>query len=163
MSKIVHGESIRGGNNKLYGVWGGMMQRVFNLNDVGYKNYGGRGITVCDKWKTPANFFIWARSHGYQEGLQIDRRDNDGNYCPENCRFITRSDNCANRRTKPDFGLYLRKRKDCKDRYQVYLSRNGRMWYGGSSKDFNEALKLRDILFEKLNKLNDYGESNCNI
>lgn len=81
----------------LYKVWKGMKARCYNPNDIGYHNYGGRGIIVCDEWKNSAKAFVeWAFKNGWEKGLQIDRRDNDGNYAPENCGFITYTENIHN-------------------------------------------------------------------
>jgi hypothetical protein len=74
-------------HTKLYNIWNSMKDRVFNIKNKAYKNYGGRGITICDEWKNDAEaFYNWAILNGYEEnkGLSIDRIDNDGNYCPEN-------------------------------------------------------------------------------
>lgn len=73
---------------KLYRVWHAMKDRCYNHNDKKYTNYGGRGITVCNQWKYNfADFYSWAISNGYKEGLSIDRINNNGNYEPSNCRF----------------------------------------------------------------------------
>ena len=73
----------------LYLMWQRMKNRCYNRKEPRYKDYGGRGISVCDWWKHDVKTFIlWALSHGWQQGLYLDRRDNDGNYNPENCRFI---------------------------------------------------------------------------
>jgi len=61
--------------------------------------YGGRGITVCDEWKNDFMvFYTWATKNGYNEKLTIDRIDNDGNYEPNNCRWVARGINCQNKR-----------------------------------------------------------------
>lgn len=85
--------------NGLYDVWHGMKQRCFNINNKNYSSYGQRGIIVCEEWKNSFQaFYDWAITHGHQKGLQIDRRNNDGNYCPENCRFVTCTENNRNTR-----------------------------------------------------------------
>ncbi len=88
-------------NHLLYRCWLNMKQRCYDVNYSRYKDWGGRGIKVCFKWKDNfLNFYNWAINNGWQKELQIDRIDNDGNYCPRNCRFVTRSENCKNRRKK---------------------------------------------------------------
>lgn len=87
-------------NSKLHGVWTTMKSRCFNKNNISYYRYGGRGISVCKKWSE--NFLVfynWAISNGYKEGLEIDRKDNDIGYQPNNCRFIEKIVNCNNRST----------------------------------------------------------------
>jgi hypothetical protein len=90
----------RGPRNKgLCVVFSNMMIRCYNKKAKCYKHYGGRGIAICDEWlKNRPSFFEWALSNGYQKGLQIDRGDNDRGYSPENCRWVTVSENCNNKR-----------------------------------------------------------------
>ena len=76
----------------------GILSRCRDPKNNQYQNYGGRGIKVCDEWLSLKNFGDWAVSHGYAEGLQIDRIDNNGNYEPSNCRFVTPFVNSNNRR-----------------------------------------------------------------
>ena len=81
----------------LYTVWNGMMQRCYNPKESGYPDYGGRGITVCQRWHEVANF-IADMSPGYRPGLSIDRRNNDGDYSPSNCRWTTKTVQANNTR-----------------------------------------------------------------
>lgn len=85
-------------NAALFNVWQTMKGRCENPNRLKYKDYGGRGIKVCEEWQEAKNFVLWALSNGYEKGLQLDRIDNDGNYCPANCRFVTPKENSRNRR-----------------------------------------------------------------
>ena len=90
---IKHG----GKGTKLYRVWHNMKQRILNPNDKFFKDYGGRGITVCNEWLEFTPFRDWALSNGYAEGLQI-HRENDGNYEPDSCKWVTPAENAQNRR-----------------------------------------------------------------
>lgn len=87
-------------NDKILSRFQHMLERCYNPNNKSYKNYGGRGIEVCDEWrKDYSKFESWAMNNGFQEDLSIDRIDNDGNYEPDNCRFVTPAENNQNRRS----------------------------------------------------------------
>jgi hypothetical protein len=87
-----------GKGTRIYKTWKKMKERCYNQNEIGYKNWGGRGISICDEWRYDfVKFRDWALANGYRDDLQIDRRDNDGNYEPSNCRFVTQAENKRNR------------------------------------------------------------------
>lgn len=83
---------------KLYHIWNGLTGRCLNQNNKDYQDYGGRGITVCDEWRTPEIFFGWALSNGYNTDLSLDRIDVNKGYSPDNCRWITMSEQQRNKR-----------------------------------------------------------------
>lgn len=86
-------------NHPLNHVWCNIKQRCENKNHPRYKDWGGRGITICEEWRNDFQaFHDWCIANGWKKGLQIDRKENDGNYEPSNCRCTTSAKNNQNRR-----------------------------------------------------------------
>ena len=120
-------------NTGLYGTWRNIKNRTLNPKHKQYNDYGGRGITICDEWKNDfMSFYDWAMSNGYSDELSIDRIDNDGNYCPENCRWVSSNIQNRNKRipknnTSGYKGVHFYKKsgkyiaKLCVNRNSIYL------------------------------------------
>lgn len=93
-SKNNHGMT----KHKAFSIWSAMMARCYNHNQKHYKDYGGRGIQVCEEWHDVKIFCKWADENGFEKGLSIERKDVNGNYCPENCCWIPRARQARNKR-----------------------------------------------------------------
>jgi len=88
-NQITHGRT----GTRLYQTYKNMKARCYKPQNKSYKYYGGKGITMCDEWLiNPQSFIDWALSNGYKDNLTIDRKDSNKNYCPDNCQFITQSE-----------------------------------------------------------------------
>lgn len=128
------GLCVKGKTSSLYHTWVGMRQRCRNPNNPKYKRYGGRGIKICQEWETICGFRDWAFNNGWEEGLTIDRIDNDGDYCPENCRWVTAAENSRKKRTtKIDIitaqEIRSRINEDWNELAKEYGCTHGNIWF----------------------------------
>ena len=132
--------------SKLDSAYYNMMQRCYREKDDHYASYGGRGIEVCEEWRNKENgkmnFFKWAWENGYEEGLSIERIDVNGNYCPNNCKWIPLSDQKKNMRPKQHKygypGIYQRKDNG---KYAAYIKINGMQMTVGTFDTAEQAYK----------------------
>lgn len=95
----IHGDNSKSGRSRLYRIWSSMRGRCLNPSNDAYANYGGRGITICKEWDEFLIFKEWALQNGYNDTLTIDRIDVNQNYCPQNCRWISRKAQATNKRS----------------------------------------------------------------
>ena len=120
---IKHGKT----NTRLFSIWQNMKKRCYYSKYVEFKNYGARGITVCEEWKNSfETFYNWAMTNGYSDDLSIDRINNNGNYEPSNCRWADRKQQSRNR------------------------SINHYLTYKGETKTLIEWAEEKDIEYKKL-------------
>lgn len=101
MRKKFKKHSVSLNHKRIYYIWHNMISRCTNPNRQAYRNYGAKGVTVCDEWLTdPTPFCEWALANGYGESLSIDRIDPELGYTPANCRWVAMADQSGNRRNR---------------------------------------------------------------
>lgn len=149
----------------LYRVWNGIKDRCLNPKTKCYKHYGGRGIFICQEWRDDFKvFYDWSIKNGYKEGLEIDRADTNKGYSPDNCRFVTHSQNMMNTRSRGGNskykGMYKYRRK-----WAAKLGINGKKIHIGyfnseteAAKAYNKAAIKYFGEYANLNVIKDEGE-----
>lgn len=149
--RITHGLRV----NKFYQTWYGMLQRCTNTMRQDYKNYGGRGIIVCEEWLDIKKFIAWAEStHPNIEGYTLDRIDNDKGYSPENCRWADKTMQSVNQRiskrnTSKILGVSWKSRNK---RWVAQIRHTGKKVWLGQFISIEDAIEARNsyILVNKL-------------
>jgi len=141
-SKKTHGLS----KTPLYSCWTHMKGRCYNTRNQDYPDYGGRGIMVCEEWKVSFENFLEDMGASYQTGLELDRIDVDGNYCPENCRWVTEQTQAWNKRryknnSSGKTGVTWNKKAD---KWEVRISKDGVEHYLGFYEDIDVAIRIRE-------------------
>lgn len=131
---------------RLYQCWADMKQRCDNPKNLFFERYGGRHITYCFEWTHFEPFMEWALSNGYEDNLTLDRIDNNGNYCPDNCKWSTQAEQSANKTYKQNkfgyTGVHERIYKG-KSSYVAHVCRNKKDYYVGIYKTPKEAHQAR--------------------
>lgn len=129
-------------HTSLHNRWKTLKQRCLNPNSNNYKNYGGRGIKLCEEWKEFSNFYDWSIKNGYKQELELDRINNDGNYEPSNCRWIEKVKNGRNRRNTVKIdGMPL---KEFSEKYNMDYSLVHTRYY--QLKKYNKEINTTNIL-----------------
>jgi len=130
----------------LYRKWSGMITRVTNQKESHWHRYGGRGITICNEWRNDfMAFYNWAIANGYEKGLTIDRINNDGNYEPSNCQWITMEEN-----TMKDKKMFLPTKQQLNAICDMYINSHVTVTYlakifSTHKQRISEILKSNDI------------------
>lgn len=128
------GYCIKGRRPGFYNTWQNMKGRCLRNSHPKYKNYGARGITICAEWMDVKKFAEWSINNGWKEGLTLDRINNDGNYEPSNCRWVSVSENSRKKSTtKIDMitaqEIRSRINEDWYDLAKEYNCTHGNIWF----------------------------------
>ena len=133
-----------GFGTRLYEIWRQMHRRCYGRNTKAYKDYGGRGITICKDWQEYGPFEKWAMSHGYREDLTIDRIDVNGNYEPSNCRWATMKEQSNNRRNNRVV-VYNGESHTVSEWADIYAVDQRKLWQRLNARDWDVGEALRSF------------------
>jgi hypothetical protein len=134
-------------SHRFYGIWNSMIQRCTNRNTNSYKDYGGRGISVCEEWQDVKNFIDWAEAtHPNVEDVSLDRIEVEGNYNPDNCRWADATTQAINRRMMKNntSGFVGVEFIVLEDKYTAMVGVYGKRIHLGTFKTIEEAVQARD-------------------
>lgn len=133
-----HGHS----GTRLYSAWANMLRRCRNETSKKYENYGGRGIRVCQEWQRFEPFLAWSLANGYADDREIDRKDSNGNYEPDNCRWVTTYQQTTNHRSRTSTykGIYFHR-----NTWVARITVNGKGKYLGRFPDAEQAARAYDV------------------
>ncbi|RHO08431.1 AP2 domain-containing protein [Clostridium sp. AM22-11AC] len=137
---------------RLHNIWRGMKARCYIESCSNYQYYGGRGIQICAEWKNDFTaFYNWALSHGYSDDLSIDRVNSNGNYEPENCRWVTMKKQFWNRRRwntnkSGETGVIW---SEDRKKWRAYITVNRKRINLGSFESKEDAVNARQVAEEK--------------
>lgn len=133
--------------SRIYNIFMDMKKRCYNSNCLGFKNYGGRGIFICDEWlRNVEKFYNWSLENGYADNLSIDRINNDKGYSPDNCRWANRTQQRLNQRIHPcNTSGYTGVNYDKKnDKWRARIFFNNEQVFDYYNKDIILAVKARN-------------------
>jgi hypothetical protein len=161
------GLAFKVSDHPLHGVWEGIKQRCYNPNHVSYCNYGRKGVILCEDWLNFKNFYDWSVENGWGIGLSINRKDSNNNYSPENCEWISLSENIsemANRHKHKNTGAYnkdvLNKIKEIN---RLNLGVKFRMFKGSEDIEFGCLLQSAEYICKELDLKTDPKQIKKNI
>lgn len=137
---------------RVYSVYRGMIDRCYNAKVDSYENYGARGIKICDRWLESFKNFYDDMGDKPFSNAQIDRINNDGDYEPNNCRWVTPSQNCTTRRVKKSVSGHKNIKTTPYGTYRARLVRQGYERTSYTTETIEEAIILRDLYIDEYNK-----------
>lgn len=154
---LIHRKSwnhyIEKSSKRLYSIWCGMKGRCNNPNHPAYKNYGGRGISICKEWKDFRNFEKWSLDNEYFDNASIERKDVNENYSPQNCCWIPLAEQAKNRRSSYEIihnGRKLNLTEYCKELNLDYKRVHSRIYKLGW--DFEKAVSTEPMISKRNKK-----------
>lgn len=137
---------------KLNSRWSKIKERLYNPNNISYHNYGERGIKMCEEWKNDSfAFYKWAIKAGFRPELLLDRIDNNGDYCPENCRWVDRK--TQNRNTRRNVFITYNNKTMCMSEWAEELGTTLKnFWYLSNKNNKNYQMVIEKLISDKIYK-----------